>query len=377
MTGKIVFHIGLPKTATSYIQGLVFPEINSIGFYYEKNLPKEIARIVQDAHRDGSFEHAVVMREWLKEAARLREAHENILLTREFFSMCPYSDKIHAKPYSVRAEDALEYGLNNNQKRLLEIIKELFPDAEIILVIRNQLDFMKSWYKQIIKAGSRNTFSEFLNWKNGSFYNRHKETIYNVNALSIDYSLLVQETEKLFGEDKVHVLCYETLKHNPEQYFHQLESIMGAPFITEKCKTSRVVNPSYSTSAIKPIVMIRKALFWRTEEDLLYGDTVNLKIKRWFDRYTELYEAGHRTLSVRTMCRLRDVLYYKSIIDKVTSVRAFVEQVFDKHIGWDRELFTPEQVEILRSHYREANKTLFAMKRFSHLTDKEKSSYLD
>jgi len=93
---------------------------------------------------------------------------------------------------------------------IIERINLLFEDYEIqiLLVIREQFDFLKSLYGEFIRMGYPETFSNFIQWVWG-FRDRNFWELLNYPQV---YDLLKQK----FGEDNIHLQFFETWKSNPE-----------------------------------------------------------------------------------------------------------------------------------------------------------------
>ncbi|HMA76132.1 MAG TPA: sulfotransferase domain-containing protein, partial [Candidatus Krumholzibacteriaceae bacterium] len=105
------------------------------------------------------------------------------------------------------------------------LFSELTPEPKVIIVIRNQLDLIKSIYAQMYNYC-------FKNYKQTRNFRIYTDNLIRDGASSFTLSALcyydvIKEYEKIFGVTNVYVLVYEELKNSPALFFQKLESIMG------------------------------------------------------------------------------------------------------------------------------------------------------
>lgn len=108
------------------------------------------------------------------------------------------------------------YGLADSLGR----IREVSPDAHIVLTIREQRSLLLSGYKHRIgSTKDRYTFLEFLNSGAG------------VSYLSMcDYNKLLDVTRKYFDMENIHIFLFEKLKSDFVGFFKDIYSeVLGIP----------------------------------------------------------------------------------------------------------------------------------------------------
>ena len=202
-----IFHIGLLKCASTYLQEVVFPKLKIWNYlrdtgerklffrnpYYK--LPKEMS--------------------YLKNARNVI-SHEEIAeaLFPYPTSGCPYNS-ISDSPYMER-----EYGLSNT----LRVIRDF---GFVLVVIRRQDD----WLNSIIKAhpvynGKHNNV--FLDYPR--IYSKKRpyfipQRYGNFLVESIDHYKLFIRISSLIGRERIKILLYEDLVHDPMLFFTQLSEI--------------------------------------------------------------------------------------------------------------------------------------------------------
>ncbi len=221
---KVMIHVGLHKTASTFLQRQVFPcfrqyvllskpylgtnsAFNALIYgddtiYRESLVRQEINAVVQHAESDGST---------------------GLILSEEEFSGHP------------------EYNFVN-RGLVAHRLARIFPDAEILLVLRSQSDLICSLYNQFVKAGrfSADLDQSFLHrpgpgmtfheWLNGEYshVDVSKRWI-NSQALMIPDHFRYSEIHSLYARlfRRVHILLFEELHDNPPSFLAKLASILS------------------------------------------------------------------------------------------------------------------------------------------------------
>ena len=203
---NVVVHIGCMRCASTYLQTLFKedPRISLIlksRFFsydpYYKEGPSHLSKILST----GSDKKLII------------DSDEN-------YSLGRFKSKlIQAKDidFNFRKElSVIEHDVPMMAKR----IKATYPNARILMVIRNQADWIKSVYKHDIQHfGIDSGFESFLKGDLGQAYNNAA----NFNNL---YDIYVG----LFGKDNVKVLLLEDLKKNKALFYKNLSEIVGFDF---------------------------------------------------------------------------------------------------------------------------------------------------
>ena len=190
--GNVFIHVGLPKTATTYLQKFVFPQIKGINYFSPAyvSMPNYILSIEAD--------------------------ERPILISDEHLSSHYFLDEKGWKCGS-------RFTIANR-------LKKLFPDANIIIVIRNKDDWARSLYIQYLKSPYRPniTFDEF------------KENLEKTGA--IDFESYIEFLKENFND--VLVLNYEELKSDPKNFVKKICDFMKVdmPDHIEQRKTNVRLN---------------------------------------------------------------------------------------------------------------------------------------
>lgn len=213
---KIYIHIGYPKNASTTLQTDIFPNIKGLLYLGRRYQDKQAyqTKELSDALYDVAMKDSIDFSEELN-IRRIRLTLDDIgnrfnkvLISSEAFS-----------------NNVADRGL------IAHRLKVIFPDAKIIIIIRNQVDALKSMYtflcaqlgKNINLSYGRPSVQSFDQWINEqeSFFPRSY-----INTLK--YDQLIFKYKTLFGKENVKTLLYEHLKKSPSQFFSEIEDFVEA-----------------------------------------------------------------------------------------------------------------------------------------------------
>ena len=253
-----VIHIGFPKAASTFIKRAVF------------------SRVTRDL---------VIPRGKL--FALLRSEHLNVGHCRELFS----GQLQHPSDPLVISNEALSgsFWSDDGMDLIAQNLQRVFPDAKVIIVLREQLDYITSAYNYSITQGRYLPPYE-------AFLARHEEQLMR----KLQYDRIVSRYLELFGDQNVAVLPFELIKVDREAFTRELTTFIGAepryagtPAIENRSlKGAKLVNAVRRANRImSPIV----ALETRAKQ-LLRGEHHQLR-SQW-----ESYSA--QQLVVSTLCRV-------------------------------------------------------------------------
>lgn len=180
---EIYFHVGLPKTASTYLQNLVFPRLKGIHFF-----------------RKHKFD--------LYKAIDQFKAGEKYL-------------------FSTETDRGLEVKL--------EQYARVHPYARIIIVFRRQDQWIMSKYKYYVRKHGHLPFDRFFNAENPESFIKKEELF---------YADMIKLAEKFFP-GKPLVLIFDNLKDNPQQFIKQITDFTGTE-INYNSIPKRSVNTAFS-----------------------------------------------------------------------------------------------------------------------------------
>lgn len=194
METKIVIHIGMHKTGTTFLQREVFPKIPNINYQTDINLftpvVSDAINLFSDENLDGG--------------------------SYRLFTTCEQRDTI------------------------IKNLHTLYPDAHIILCLRDKESWLHSAYKQYIVAYQSCSFKEYKQ---------------RLDTAKLDYAEYISLIKSLFNH--VYVCYYNELKKNPQQFVNNLCDFIGVktpPF------NRNIVYKSITDTQVKLIRLYDKLL---------------------------------------------------------------------------------------------------------------------
>jgi len=123
------------------------------------------------------------------------------------------------------------------QKITARLIRQVAPDARILITVRAPEPWIKSAYNQIVKQGSSNSFPEFL------------ELERDFIEQSLNVRDLVGIWEECFGPGSVLVLPVELMVQDREKFYDEIFGFSGLP--APPFSITRSANPSLSHEHLK------------------------------------------------------------------------------------------------------------------------------
>jgi len=185
---QIIFHIGLAKVASTFLQNNIFPKLK--GVYFIKRLRYRLDRKIISS-----------------------TDHPKYLLSREFDW--------------------------NFEKKLKEFSND-YPDARIILILRQQDDWIASQYRKYTKNGGGQYFQGYFNIQDNSGIIK-KEELYFMRKIKI--------IENYFSPRPL-VLIYSDLKKDPFNFIDKIADYIGVGYSREEISLNRV-HKSYNEKQLK------------------------------------------------------------------------------------------------------------------------------
>lgn len=223
---QILIHIGYPKTASSWLQSTIFAK-ESTGFCVPwKN-------IVREGMSKGLSRDAVT--QFVETNNFDLEATQQVFYP--YLETASKKDLIPVISNEFLSGGFAVYPKNYYQGLEKDIVKRLyqtFPQANILMVIREQKSIIISAYKEYIKRGGKLKFKRFLS-----------EIIRPEN---LKFDELITEYQTTFGQDKILVLPFEMLKGNQEKFCQSIFSFVGLPY--KDCTSTVEKNIGFTGSQV-------------------------------------------------------------------------------------------------------------------------------
>lgn len=183
-----IIHIGYPKTATTWFQRNFYPHVQNIYLPHHNLIKRNII-----SPFDLNYSGHNYLDNFTNEAGskRIIICEENLIGSLQNGGMQGY----HTKETASR-------------------LKSLFPDAEIVIFIRNQIEMIASAYIQYVKGGGNYSINKYLFDKQYDFSN--SRMLFSLDFFN--YYQVIDFYKNLFGNENVHVFLFEKFAANNEEF---------------------------------------------------------------------------------------------------------------------------------------------------------------
>lgn len=199
-----ILHIGLHKTGTTWFQKRFYPFVKNAK-YIEREIVKE--KILLPGMVDFSADNTI-----------------------DFFARI--EERI------IICEENLTTGIRGNyfiQEGLFNRMKMIFPDAKIVLFLRNQVEKIASTYCYYLKNnGGTFGFQKFIKYRHNNPYNN-----FNFKPENLFYDRLLEILFRYFSRDNVHIFFYEDFSSDNQAFLRRFSEELDLNIDIEKISLVR------------------------------------------------------------------------------------------------------------------------------------------
>ena len=185
---KVIIHIGYQKTGSTWLQHNLFPKIENFKYYNNRAIIK----------KDFILQNRLEFN-----PKKLKKKYNNIsnglIISHELL--------VGGGIHNGGINGILPYDFCDR-------LYSVFPDAEIIIFIRNQPDIIASAYNQYLRGGGNLSISKYL--YQDSFRALQKHFFFSFDFFK--YDKIIAHYKKIFGENKVHIFLFEEFQNNPMDF---------------------------------------------------------------------------------------------------------------------------------------------------------------
>lgn len=199
---EIYFHVGLPKTASTFLQLKVFPRFKGV-HYTRKRYTDYYPEIVERTNED------------------------------KFLFSCEYGDALEEK---------------------LDLLKERFSDAHVILVLRDHAGWISSKYKYHIRKHGSHDFRSFFDIYEDKGVLKQRAVVYENYVRMID---------QRFAQKPL-ILFQHELKHQPERFIKRITDYIGIDPIKELPASK--VNSSFNNRQLRALLWLNRIYPYKLEK---------------------------------------------------------------------------------------------------------------
>jgi hypothetical protein len=182
---KIILHIGMQKTATTFLQWNVFHylDVNYLWHFFYKPFLKGFLDFKKKVDLEKTKR---IMPSYLEE--------EKINLISE--------ENLYTSMFSKEDDRFI----------MLDRVKTVFPNAKIIFGTREKEEILPSWYKEYVAVGGVLSYDEFLDS--------------HMNLEKLDYKPYIDELKKHYGNENVFVYSLDDIKRDQDEVIKKMCEFM-------------------------------------------------------------------------------------------------------------------------------------------------------
>jgi len=229
----LLIHIGFHKTGTTYLQRNVFTGENGYSSPWSVSSGEAIEYFILTHER--KYKSKVVRDQFTRACDDGSMSNRIPVISHEDLSGYPIYGRYYGHQVASR-------------------IKITFPDAKILICIREQKSMIRSLYGQYINQGGEWPLSTFL----GDEYDHLSgyRPIFQLEHL--EYDLIVKHYQELFGVENVLVLPYELLKENSAEFEKKIHLFSGGKCNTQRKRKRKRENVGYLAKTLQVNRLLNK-----------------------------------------------------------------------------------------------------------------------
>lgn len=206
-----IFHTGFHKTGTTFLQNAFWP--NVVGYNYTRKGSSQIKNILLSPY-SGCFNPSKVRQQILKVCS------SPFICSSEEFSANP------------------RLGGFNGLARIESYrrIAKVFPEAKVVVMIREQKEMIKSLYVQYVKLGGTATINQFLDP-----HSRLRALNPGFSFEYYSYDKFIDEVLDFWPKEQIYLYNYDDLKANETGFLNKLSKDLDFTYelgLTDKEKSN-------------------------------------------------------------------------------------------------------------------------------------------
>jgi hypothetical protein len=252
----LLLHIGYHKTGTTWLRHRFFPRPD-LPFHVFSRYDHDMAALLHPNALD--YDPAAVRRRYQPGIDAAEAAGKIAVITHERLSGDPHSG-------------------GYDSKEMAERLHRTFPDARVLIGIREQRSMILSCYKQYLKYGGACSLADYLKYSGD-----HRRPQFHRNHLR--YHRLIIRYQEMFGGENVLVQPYDRFRTDPAGYVATLAAFLGVQVPADLPYEDRVNVP------VKPAALWVKRLmnpFLRRDSLNGYSPYVNDPVSKVGQRIVKL-----------------------------------------------------------------------------------------
>lgn len=191
---EVLIHVGYIKTGSTWLQKHFFPFVQNADYIDRRFIFNQLIK-------SGTMEFC----------------------PSEFLN---YFDK-YLKGKIIISQENIIGGIYQRPAKRIETagrIKSVFPDAKIIIFIRNQAEIISSAYSMHLKCGETSKITDYIfNKKLAGMNNCENDFVYDF----LKFDIIISMYKNLFGNENVRVFLYEDFLEDNVRFLRAFNEIYG------------------------------------------------------------------------------------------------------------------------------------------------------
>ncbi len=212
-----VLHIGMPKTATTTLQGFLFPKHSQVEFL-GRGYPAEGP---MPAHRHPSDAAFALLSELVYENWRSPDWARCRELTAQLLEPARELGKTPVFSWESLVEDRMHV-----RRARAENFREAFGPCSVIITLRHPVKLVESLYLQMIRRdnwggtvrrGDRPRYETIDRW-----LTKNWGTPGQPPSSHLEYPETIEAYAEVFGRENIHILLFEDFVESPDRFIRHL-----------------------------------------------------------------------------------------------------------------------------------------------------------
>ena len=209
---KILIHAGFHKTGTSYLQKNLFVNRDA---GYDSPADRHELRNAIIRTNPFLFDAATVRNKFMPAINRSLSHQRVPVLSHEQFTGQPAGSG-----YGIRRRQR-----EISRKEVANRLHVCFPDAKVLIVIREQKEMIKSIYKYFVSGWHGKLSASIEQFLDQAPLEKGYGPLFNIDYLQ--YHHVIEHYQTLFGRDSVLILPYEWLRDQPLEFVNRINRFTG------------------------------------------------------------------------------------------------------------------------------------------------------
>lgn len=250
---KIIFHLGIHKTASTFWQKSIFTNLKNC-LFLDRYKSREFKRYILYTD-DFEFDSKIAYDLFTKITnENIRQEQDTIIISDEEYYGNPY------------------LGAVDRKRNIDRILKTFEKNVYFLIFLRNQTSLIESIYNQYIKTGGTATFNSFISYQKYPLITQSNYFKYNEYL-----KYLIQNVSK----NNVSVHLFEEFKNNKPHVIEKICNNLNL-YLEIKTENEKIVNFSLSNTFLGPMRIFNKITKSPKEPFLLLPSSVHYLVRRVF-----------------------------------------------------------------------------------------------